>query len=213
MLRPAGDAGWQHQSFPGKKAVLFAAAARTAATRSPPPPIPPPAPCATRCASSPPTSASLRFSWKVPQLIADADMALREADDSPVRVMLAFEGDRSRFSPRDALLSELMRTLTGEEMPYATLMYVWCNKRAPGTVIRSPRTDRIRKLVLESGPASSTAGSTTSATSAPTTSARSASARRPGRHRHHDRQRQHAVARQGLVRPGALRRPASGQLS
>jgi len=37
-------------------------------------------------------------------------------------------------------------------MPYATLMYVWCNKRAPGNVIVSPRTDRIRKLVVESGP-------------------------------------------------------------
>ena len=36
-------------------------------------------------------------------------------------------------------------------MPYATLMYVWCNKREPGTVITSPRTGRIRKLVVESG--------------------------------------------------------------
>jgi hypothetical protein len=32
-------------------------------------------------------------------------------------------------------------------------MYVWCNKRPPGTVISSPRTDRIRTLVVESGPA------------------------------------------------------------
>lgn len=62
-----------------------------------------------------------------------------------------FEGDRSRFSARDAMLSELVRALTGEEMPYATLMYVWCNKRAPGTLINSPRTNRIRKLVVESG--------------------------------------------------------------
>jgi hypothetical protein len=31
-------------------------------------------------------------------------------------------------------------------------MYVWCNKRPPGTVVTSPRTDRIRKMVLESGP-------------------------------------------------------------
>jgi hypothetical protein len=30
-------------------------------------------------------------------------------------------------------------------------MYVWCNTRAPGTVIVNPRTDRIRKLVVESG--------------------------------------------------------------
>jgi hypothetical protein len=89
----------------------------------------------------------------VPQLIAQADMAVRDSDDSPVRVILAFEGDRSRFSQRDALLSELTRSLTGEELPYATLMYVWCNKRAPGSVIRNPRTERIRKLVLESGPA------------------------------------------------------------
>ena len=80
---------------------------------------------------------NVRFSWKVPELIAGADMALRDADDSPVRVVLAFEGDRSRFSARDGMLSELMLTLTGEEMPYATLMYVWCNKREPGA--RDPR--------------------------------------------------------------------------
>jgi len=94
----------------------------------------------------------LRFSWQVPALLPEADLALRDADDSPVRIVLAFEGDRSRFSPRNAMLNELARTLTGEEMPYATLMYVWCNQRAPGTVITNARTDRIRKLVVESGP-------------------------------------------------------------
>jgi Protein of unknown function (DUF3047) len=30
-------------------------------------------------------------------------------------------------------------------------MYVWCNKRAPGSVIQNPRTDRIRTIVVESG--------------------------------------------------------------
>ena len=95
----------------------------------------------------------VRFSWKVPALIANADMALRDADDSPVRLLLVFDGDRSRFSMKDAMLSELAQTLTGEPMPYATLMYVWCNKRAPGSVIINPRTDRIRKLVVESGTA------------------------------------------------------------
>jgi hypothetical protein len=95
----------------------------------------------------------VRFSWKVPALIEQADLATREGDDAPVRVVLAFEGDRSRFSAKDAALSELAQALTGEPMPYATLMYVWCNKRAPGTVIHGARTDRIRKLVVESGAA------------------------------------------------------------
>jgi hypothetical protein len=95
----------------------------------------------------------VRFSWKVPSLIEQADLATRDKDDAPVRIVLAFEGDRARFSARDAALSELAHALTGEPLPYATLMYVWCNQRAAGTVITSPRTDRIRKLVVESGAA------------------------------------------------------------
>ena len=80
-------------------------------------------------------------------------MSLREFDDSPVRVVLAFEGDRSKFSGKNAMLSELAHVLTGEPLPYATLMYVWCNTCEPETVILNPHTDRIRKLPLESGTA------------------------------------------------------------
>ena len=96
---------------------------------------------------------ALSFSWQVPQLIANADMALRDQDDSPVRLVLAFEGDRSQFNAKNAMLNELTQAITGQPMPYATLMYVWCNKRPVGTVIHNPRTDRIRKIVVESGSA------------------------------------------------------------
>jgi hypothetical protein len=93
----------------------------------------------------------LKFSWQIQKLIEGADMAQRDHDDSPVRVVLAFDGDRNRFSPKNAMLSELSHALTGRPMPYATLMYVWCNHRPVGSVIQNPRTDRIRKLVVESG--------------------------------------------------------------
>jgi hypothetical protein len=93
----------------------------------------------------------IRFSWKLPELIQYADMSLREFDDSPVRVVLAFEGDRAKFSPKNAMLSELAHLLSGEPLPYATLMYVWCNECEPDKVILNPHTDRIRKLPLESG--------------------------------------------------------------
>ena len=97
--------------------------------------------------------AKLNFSWKVPQLIAGADLTQRETHDSPVRVVLVFEGDRSKFSTKNAMLSELALALTGEELPYATLMYVWCNACTAGTAIVSPRTDRIREIIAEAGPA------------------------------------------------------------
>lgn len=144
---------WVHQAFPGKKPTRFQyarkdgrdAVAVTAASSA--------SMVRRELRIEPEALGRMRFSWIVPQLVAGADLGSRDADDSPVRVVLAFDGDRSRLSPRDAMLSELARTLTGEEMPYATLMYVWCNQRAAGSVVHSPRTGRIRKLVLESGEA------------------------------------------------------------
>jgi len=94
----------------------------------------------------------LTFDWRVERLIPGADMLLRETEDSPVRLILVFEGDRQRFTPKNAMLSELTHSLTGEPMPYATLMYVWCNQCPSESVIVNPRTDRIRKLAVESGP-------------------------------------------------------------
>lgn len=154
--RSAAGAGpsrpWRHQPFPGKAptrfeyahedgrhAVSVTASSSASMLRRP-------------VRIEPADLGSVVFSWKVPALIANADMASRENDDSPVRVMLVFDGDRSRFSPRDAMMSELMRALTGEEMPYATLMYSWCTRRAPGTVVTNARTGRVRTLVVESGP-------------------------------------------------------------
>lgn len=93
----------------------------------------------------------LAFEWQVENLIADADMRQRETEDSPVRLILAFDGDRQKFSAKNAMLSELSLALTGESMPYATLMYVWSNQLPVGTVIVNPRTDRVRKIVVESG--------------------------------------------------------------
>jgi len=143
---------WQHQNFPGKRATQYRSdrvenrdATHALAVSS--------ASMLRRSVRIEPAElGALRFSWRVPALIALADLGDRNLADSPVRVVLAFEGDRSRLSARDAMLSELAHTLTGEPMPYATLIYVWCNQRPSESVIHSPRTARVRKLVMESGP-------------------------------------------------------------
>ncbi|MGE4240825.1 DUF3047 domain-containing protein [Ramlibacter sp.] len=142
---------WEHKPLPGKRATQFRYVRKDGRDAM--------AVTATESASllrkkvrvEAADLGRVKFSWMVPELIAAADLAQRDADDSPVRIILAFEGDRSRLSARDEMLSELARTLTGEPMPYATLMYVWCNRREPGSVVKSPRTDRIRSIVLDSG--------------------------------------------------------------
>jgi len=95
----------------------------------------------------------LRFSWWVPRLNTEVDLTEREREDAVVRVILSFDGDRQRMSPRDHMVSELAQLLTGEPLPYATLMYVWDPHQPVGAVIEHPSTRRIRKLVVESGTA------------------------------------------------------------
>jgi len=147
-----GAATWEEQRFPGKAVTRYryevkdgrdalAVLARSSASMK-----------RQRLQVPPEALGTLSFAWHVPALVPGADMGRRDTEDSAVRVVLVFEGDRSRFSPRDAMLSELARSLTGEPMPYATLMYVWCAQRPVGTIIENPRTSRIRKLVVESGP-------------------------------------------------------------
>jgi hypothetical protein len=90
----------------------------------------------------------IRFSLVVEQPLINADLARQDREDSPARVILAFDGDRSEFSARESALSEISHLMTGEPMPYATLMYVWCPKREIGSVVHNPRIDRIRKVVV-----------------------------------------------------------------
>lgn len=94
---------------------------------------------------------TLHFSWFVERLHPEFDLTDREAEDAVARVILTFDGDRSRLTARDRALSELASLITGEPLPYATLMYVWDHEHPEGTVVRHPATSRIRMLVVRSG--------------------------------------------------------------
>ena len=93
----------------------------------------------------------LSFSWWVDQLIAEANLTQAERADSPARLLLGFGGDVSRLPQRTRLMYELAEALTGEPPPYATLMYVWANGAPLESVLINPRSDRVRKIVVDSG--------------------------------------------------------------
>jgi hypothetical protein len=148
-----GNAGshWQHFPFPGKTPTTYrytfedgrgAVQSRSQSSSS----------MLRRDISLPARAlGTVQFSWKVPELLKNCDVGVSEVDDSPVRILLTFEGDRQKFSAKNALLSELAQLLLGEPLPYATLVYVWSNHHPLESVILSPRTDRVRSMVVESG--------------------------------------------------------------
>lgn len=96
---------------------------------------------------------SVRFSWWVESLLDNAHVGDSEREDAVARVVFGFAGDPARLSARTRAQFELATLLTGEAPPFATLMYVWDGEAPVGSLVTNPRSDRIRKLVLDSGPA------------------------------------------------------------
>lgn len=146
------NSGWQNFTVPGQRRTQYEAATKLGR------------PCVAAVSERSISSlqyrkvrdagsfSKLRFSWVVDELIKEADLTDAESDDSPVRVFLAFDGDHSRLSVRNRMLFDLAETLTNERPPFATIQYVWENKVPVETVLRGNRTDRLQKIVVESGP-------------------------------------------------------------
>ena len=90
----------------------------------------------------------INFSWWADHMLEHADMNHPDGDDSPNRIVVAFDGDKAGLDPRDRAFFEQVKFLTGRDLPYATLMYVWDPKLPVGTVSLNKHTKRIRKIVL-----------------------------------------------------------------
>lgn len=93
----------------------------------------------------------LRWTWKTNGIIRNADNGQGQREDAPLRLFVAFDGDKGSLSLKDQLMYEMARLTTGREMPYATLMYIWGGKRAEGSVLSNPHTDRVRMIVVDTG--------------------------------------------------------------
>jgi hypothetical protein len=94
----------------------------------------------------------IEWRWKTAHLIDDADNSVAQTEDSPVRIVLQFDGDRSKLSLRDRTYFALGDRVAGRDVPYATLMYIWSNKSPVGSMIQNPHTGRVRMIVASSGP-------------------------------------------------------------
>jgi hypothetical protein len=145
-------AGWQPVVLPGKprthyraerkdgREALSASADRSASMLR------------KRVQIAPEKLGAVSFSWWVDDLITDASVADIDREDAPARVLFGFGGDHARLTQRQRMMFDLAEALTGERPPFATLMYVWDARAPVGTVIVNPRSDRIRKIVVDSGP-------------------------------------------------------------
>jgi len=89
----------------------------------------------------------LSWRWKVMDLAPSDD----SPDDSPVRVLVNFAGDLSKLPFGDRLFYDQFRFFTGQQLPYAGVMYVWGSKTPKDGEVRNKYTSRIKMIAVESG--------------------------------------------------------------
>lgn len=87
------------------------------------------------------------WSWRVPRLIESADNTQPAHADAPARVIFMFEGGRDRLPPEEVMNYDLAKALTGNSLPYATLMYIWEPNRREGEIITHYNTSRVKMVV------------------------------------------------------------------
>lgn len=89
----------------------------------------------------------LSWRWKV----MDLSPTDGSPDDSPVRIMVNFAGDYSKIPFGDRIFYDQFRLLTGQDLPYAGVMYVWGSRTPQGGVAPNKYTSRIKMIAVESG--------------------------------------------------------------
>jgi hypothetical protein len=89
----------------------------------------------------------LTWRWKA------LDLAPTEAspDDSPVRIVVSFDGDLAKLPFMDRLFYDNFRLFTGQQLPYAALMYIWGSRTPREEITPNRHTSRIKILAVESG--------------------------------------------------------------
>ena len=90
----------------------------------------------------------LRWTWRVEQANPLADLQTRAGDDSAAKVCLSFDLPLQQVPLVERTLLRLARARSGENLPAATLCWVWAGREAPGALITNAYTGRVRYIVL-----------------------------------------------------------------
>lgn len=98
-------------------------------------------------------ASTLSWRWHVPALVAEAEAATPGKDDSAVRVVIAFKGDRTKLDAAERATMSMAKAIGGNELPFAAIQYVWDAKADVESVYPNGNTTRIKKLIARSGPA------------------------------------------------------------
>lgn len=93
----------------------------------------------------------LRFRWRLDQPLRGTDLRQKTGDDTPLKVCVLFDMPLDQIGFVERNLLRVARSVSGENLPAATLCYVWDARLPAGTLLDNAFTHRMRMIVLDSG--------------------------------------------------------------
>jgi hypothetical protein len=102
-------------------------------------------------AVAPPTAAARRLSWqwRLDRPVEGAALQNKAGDDAAVKVCVMFDHALEALPFAERQQMRLARLLSGEDLPAATLCYVWDPMQAADSVLPNAYTRRMRWFVLQ----------------------------------------------------------------
>jgi hypothetical protein len=95
----------------------------------------------------------LQWRWRLDQPLTGgkvvADILTKAGDDAALKVCVMFDHPLDRVPFLERTLLRIARSLSGEELPAATLCYVWDSMHPAGLQGPNPYTPRVRFITLQ----------------------------------------------------------------
>lgn len=94
---------------------------------------------------------SISWQWMTQALVPGADNRDKNREDASLRVIVAFDGDHATLPDIEKKRFNRAKRLSGLNLPYALLMYIWSDHVPVNTVIPSAHTNQVKMLVAATG--------------------------------------------------------------
>lgn len=96
-----------------------------------------------------PTPAQLEWRWRVDQPLTQTDIRTRAGDDAALKVCVLFDQPLSDIPLLQRAALGLARARSGQDLPSATLCYVWDPVYPAGSSGANPYSSRVRYFVID----------------------------------------------------------------
>lgn len=94
----------------------------------------------------------ITWRWKADAVYTKGDVSRKDGDDYPARIYITFAYDPDQVGFFEKAKYEAARLIYGETPPLAAISYIWANRAPAGLMVANAYTDRVKMIVLQSGP-------------------------------------------------------------